>query len=702
MLRLYSIFHLNLAYSSISEQRRAEVIEKCYWPLLRLAIEENIPLAIEASAYTLETVKAIDPDWVAFLREGIKRNHIEFIGSGYSQLIAPLVPEKVNVWNMTIGNEVYKKILNFSPKLWYINEQAYSSGILKPYRAIKATAIIMEWNNPKTLHQKWLPGYQYFSQVVEGNSGEEIPIIWNDSISFQKFQRFIHGDITKKEYSTYLKAHNNRNLVRNFCLYGSDAEIFDFRPGRFHTEKKLGLQNEWEKIKNLFITLRAQNDTQLIFPSEVLTKPVPFQPLPVKLKLESPECPIPVKKQQKYNITRWAVTGRNNVFINTSCYKIYYTLIECIENIISESRRESSAEYSQEIGRLKKELCFLWSSDFRTHITLERWEIFLTELQTIILETNVLHKKIVGREKIKKESLISIKVNKLSGIYKRTPNSSTFHNSLSYSKVSKPIFGAKKFFKIETPFVSVIFNRYRGSAFHHVVFPTISHKPLVGSVSHGYFEDIAFSADWYTANFVLQQPGNSQITDLENVFSENIVYTPQWIEYSCRVKTELGEVFKCFRIFKKRPHIDIIIHFDWEIIPYGSFKGAFITLLPEAYNRKKLFYATKNGGGAWEIFYVAGREIKHDAPSSSLVTASTGLGATEGLVILGDDKYGIGVSFDQTICAAMPMIHYQEVPPNFFCQLLLSCGEVDETRRQEVKGPLTLSWSIFGMENKKL
>jgi hypothetical protein len=35
-LRLYTVFHLNLAYSSIEEAQRAEVIRRCYRPLLRL------------------------------------------------------------------------------------------------------------------------------------------------------------------------------------------------------------------------------------------------------------------------------------------------------------------------------------------------------------------------------------------------------------------------------------------------------------------------------------------------------------------------------------------------------------------------------------------------------------------------------------------------------------------------------------------
>ena len=52
MLQLFSIFHLNLAYSSIEEAQRAEVVRRCYWPLLRLAERTGAPIGIEATGYT--------------------------------------------------------------------------------------------------------------------------------------------------------------------------------------------------------------------------------------------------------------------------------------------------------------------------------------------------------------------------------------------------------------------------------------------------------------------------------------------------------------------------------------------------------------------------------------------------------------------------------------------------------------------------
>ena len=79
----------------------------------------------------------------------------EFIGSGYTQLIGPLVPAKVNLANQNIGLSVYEKLLGFQPKIALVNEQAYSAGLISIYRNVGYQAIIMEWDNPASAHQKW-------------------------------------------------------------------------------------------------------------------------------------------------------------------------------------------------------------------------------------------------------------------------------------------------------------------------------------------------------------------------------------------------------------------------------------------------------------------------------------------------------------------------------------------------------------------
>ena len=74
----------------------------------------------------------------------------------------------------------------------------------------------------------------------------------------------------------------------------------------------------------------------------------------------SADEPIPVKKQGKYNLTRWAVTGRDDLGVNTDCWRAYERL-----------RDDPAADDDS-----WRELCYLWSSDFRTHITDKRWAAY--------------------------------------------------------------------------------------------------------------------------------------------------------------------------------------------------------------------------------------------------------------------------------------------------------------------------------------
>src|SRR6202012_1976850 len=78
-LNLYALFHLNLAFSSIEEEQRGEVIAKCYWPLLDLA-EKHGPLGIELTAFTLEEIASRDPEWIGHCRALIASGKVELIG----------------------------------------------------------------------------------------------------------------------------------------------------------------------------------------------------------------------------------------------------------------------------------------------------------------------------------------------------------------------------------------------------------------------------------------------------------------------------------------------------------------------------------------------------------------------------------------------------------------------------------------------
>jgi len=244
-LRLFAFFHLNLAFSSIEEAQREDVIARCYWPLLRLA-ETHGPIGVEASGFTLEEIDSRDPEWIETLKQLIASGGVEFIGAGYSQMIGPLVPARVTEANLAIGNEIYQRLLGVTPTVALINEQAYSGGLVGLYLDAGYRALLMDWDNPSSYH-RWPAEARYQPQRAVGPDGRTIGLLWTNTVAFQKLQRFAHGDTSLNDYLSYVRAQRGQ-ASRALCVYASDAEIFDFRPGRYGTEEKLH-NGEWKKLE---------------------------------------------------------------------------------------------------------------------------------------------------------------------------------------------------------------------------------------------------------------------------------------------------------------------------------------------------------------------------------------------------------------------------------------------------------------------
>ncbi len=644
MLKLYSIFHLNMAYSSIEEEQCPQVISHCYWPLLRLAREFNLPFGIEATGYTLETIADIDPDWISELRQLTTEGPCEFIGSGYAQIIGPLVPAEVNSANLHLGNQAYERMLGFRPDIALVNEQAYSASLVQHYLDAGYRAIIMEWDNPYRFHPEWDPEWRYLPQIACGQHGEEIPVIWNKAIAFQKFQRYAHGEIEWDKYLEYLCKHLS-DKSRSFSLYGNDVEIFNFRPGRFKAEALLQ-KNEWERIGQVFKTLLADGRFQFIRPSQVLD--LMQEPgAGNRLYLESPEQPISVKKQRKYNITRWAVTGRNDLDINTACWRIYEAL----------KARHSGTDNDW------RELCYLWSSDFRTHITEKRWRAYR------------------GRLKAFENKIGSVEARRQTFSVASSADDEVVENPVLVPCAQIERNG--RFLTVETANVKVRLNCRRGLAVDGLWFKGIIDQPYVGTLHHGYYDDISLGADFYTGHLIFESSGQSKVTDL-NPVDPKVEKKAAWIRVSGTVPTELGSVYKSIYIFHELKRMELEYRLDWKLTPIGSLRLGHVTLNPMAFERDTLFYLTHNGGKSAEKFFLSNTNFDHGAPASFLVSASQGIGMSEGMIQLGDAKHSLNVEIDKCTAALIGLITYQQIDNTYFYRLALSMREMDETSRPAV------------------
>ena len=610
-LHLFAFFHLNLAFSSIEEERRDAVIANCYWPLLKLA--ERHVLGIEISGYTLEEIAARDPAWIARAKSLISGGRIELIGSGYSQMIGPLVPARVTAENLRLGNAVYERFLGVRPRLALVNEQAYAAGLVGLYLDAGYDALIMDYDNPAAAHPEWPADTAFRPQRALGADGRSIALIWSNTTAFQQLQRFVHGDIALDTYLEFIAGRKDTN-ARALCLYASDAEIFDFRPGRFKTEEKLSDTSEWARLEQGFAGL----DGKLHLPSHMLAL---LPPDAAPLRLESAACPVPVKKQRKYNLARWAVTGRDNTAINAGCERIYRGMLD-----------SDAPDW--------KELCYLWASDFRTHLTEKRWTALCVRLQAAEAH------------------------------WSAPPPPPVLQQGEA---------ATERHIAIQTPSLSATIDRRRGLAIESLHFKSQAH-PSLGGLPHGFFDEIALAADWYTGDSVFEAPGEHKVTDLEWCEAHIGQDSNGDILAHARVETPKGVIEKHLRFCAAAPRVEFDLTFHWDDWGKGVLRLGHFTLLPQAFDKTGLTLATNNGGGR-ETFALDGQVIDHGAPVSFLVSSSHGLGLTEGWAEIGDSITRLRIEVDRATAPLLGLLTHRPARKGPFCQLQLSALELDDTRK---------------------
>lgn len=625
-LNVFALFHLNLAFSSIEEEQRTAVIERCYWPLLRLPDLIGAPIAIEATGYTLETIEKLDRSWILELKRLVANGSVEFVGSGYAQIIGPLVPARVNEANLHHGHQVYRQLIGVTPNVALINEQAYAAGLVPIYKDAGYQAVLMDWDNVASHHADWDGELRYHPQRAAGTGGTEIGLLWTHTMAFQKLQRFAHGDIELGDYLSWIASQRGL-LPRILPLYSNDAETFDFRPGRFHTEEKLR-GNEWARIAAAWRTLRHVPGVNFTTPSQVFVETsAPFTN--ELLTLQTPDYPIPVKKQPKYNVTRWAVSGRDDLAVNAACYRIYRAL----------------SDKNVEAPDAWRELCYLWSSDFRTHITEKRWTQYRERLSAA-----------------------------------EAKHAGPRHMAHNLSR--EPNLADGRWIEIETPALRVVLNRRRGCAIHEITAAGDNRPAMLGSLLHGHYDDIDLQYDWYTGNCVFEAPGMPKVTDLE--WTEPAVWQDEEtgdVLLDCRVDTPLGPINKSLRFSSSEPRVDFDLTFSWKDWGRGSLRLGHFLLNPEAFDRASLTFRTHNGGRDAEEFPMASKEIDHGKAISFLVSAKTGLGMTEGRISIGDNERRFTVEVDQSIAPLVGLMQSQPSSDGLFCRLMLSALELDDTRK---------------------
>ena len=614
---------MNLMFSALSDKERVVVLDRCMDPLLKLG-EDGFTFAIQMSGLSLEYLEKLRPKQLERLKKLLDSSNCEFIGNGYSQMIQPLIPWEVNQKNHELGMQCYEDILGVKPEIATINEMAYSAGSARSFIESDYTGIIMEWNNPYKAHPEWDSSLQYFPQKLDLGQGDEADLIWGDSILFQKFQRYVHGEIELDEYMDGLYKYENQKGA--LCLYCSDAEVFDFRPRRYGNE---GLpEGEWLRIRKLLEAIELET-AGLILPSNVIKDFQKNEENP--LQLESYWQPIVVKKQDKYNINRWALTGRDDFALNTKCYRLANEF---------KDGKPSRDDWEK--------LCFLWSSDLRTHIEENRW----LQAQDILAELEF--------KWLKKKN-------------------TTIRNDLNLTKHKEYLTPDKdRFIILKTPSQSLKFDLRKGLSLREWI---VNGSSVLGTVPHGAFEDISLAADYYSCNSVIEPQGKHKITDLETI-KPWIDEDDDFIYIGMQLKTSEYIFKKKYSINKKSNEFSVEQKIETSNRRKSLIRSGHFTILPGFWDQSCLYYETKLGGGELERFTFGKKAIDHTQNLNQLVSTTFGLGATNGEFRIGDAKNSIIFKHEPSEAALVPRLQYfPQENGSYLLRLIYSAQELDETFR---------------------
>ena len=731
-LALYSIFHGNLNYSSIDKEMYEYIIDTCYWPLIDIAKDYKFKTGIEFPTNTIQIINEIDPLFIRELKKLSDKGKYEIICSSREQTIFPLIPEQVNLQNLTIGKTKTEEIFSKQIDTAFINEQLFSSGLVSLYTKSGIKNIITVWEWASKIHSS-KNEIKFQPNTLSSQTGEHLDVIWSSYIAYQKFQRYINGDIEKNDYLQYILKQKNSSSDSCFPFYSSDLEIFGYNNPVL---RLAGDGNEIHRFRQILDELEKDSGIEFILPSDVLKKFPPKE----KILMDSAKYSILQKKQDKFSVSRWAVCGRDNSTRNSLCYQLF-----------KEINRLKSLEGENNLDeQLTNELIDCWASDFRTHTTDAKNLEFSKITNTLSSKLNEkieyeINKKFKGF----KDDLIIYNPNtsdwyKIPYEIKLFFKPGSIKNNFELYSDEKLILSQlenKKFYRDDSlrsctivfePFIkknSIITVNFvikdqsqnesvipcknistknteltlltsRGGSINELIFPKIHDESLIGFLEHGTYDDTKLSPDFYSGHTVSFDRNGNKITDLikTEIFTETGNFPIRKRLFS-KLELPFGSLIKQFFVYENLPMIDLRYSFYFKDFRPASFRTAILTLNPTSFSKEKLHYSLHNGG-TLESYDFAGQLITQDESTDPRLSASGCQGTTNCLIDIGDNDKGITIFSDKSKWYSVPLLNYRELENNYFCRISNSMLELDDTTMAWWKGRRESEFRIIGRQNQ--
>ena len=208
----------------------------------------------------------------------------------------------------------------------------------------------------------------------------------------------------------------------------------------------------------------------------------------------------------------------------------------------------------------------------------------------------------------------------------------------------------------------------------------ISDQPLFGTLSHGFFDDIGWSADFYSGHLIFSPPGQHLVSDLQPCVPK-IEQSFDSLSISAIINTTFGDVYKCWNFDLASLTLTLSHTLDWPSANQGFLRIVPLTLFPDAFDQSKLSSTFLSGGFSPSTYPIANNYINHSQSVSSMISSHQLLGLTDGRFSFSDNSKSVGISFLPSASALCGLVQNCPVDSSWFTRLSLSARESDDTSK---------------------
>jgi len=477
------------------------------------------------------------------------------------------------------------------------------------------------------------------------------------------------------------------------------------------------------------------------------------------MRLESPACPLPCWNLPHYNLTRWAVSGRDDVKVNTQCHRLFKSIKD------AQTLSQMNGREDVDLAAAWSDLVLLWDSDVRTWVTEDKYEDF--GLNAGKLNFSIKHKLDDLLQRITVEENIAL-INTNDDLWEAEPfvidcifspgqypdgiaveidgvrGTCQMENVTRYQDrsirsvdlVILPTVAGHQVAQVKLLSVNksepIEYDQHpRGAvniATDHVVmklmagnndlfledaqlapqgcnvlaatFPTVDSKVLLGTFRMG--DDLVCSGDFQMRDLpsgrFLYDHGTAQV-----FLPKNLNSCPVRIPLLTKIKCDPVVIEKTFFIYRHLPRIDV----NWVLTMVGDVIPEFcrinsMSINADAFDRDTLKYSIVNGSDHVEQHYLKGVSIKQDAycfhPSAATTTRQC-MGGSEGWIDISDSHKGVTLVSDKTNLYSVPLLRYEEHGNSYLLTVKNSIGETDNTGSIFYRGYNTAYFSYIAHIN---